>query len=94
MNLTPCYAKDAQIAFDSQTNNMIKAGKITGKEDYQLIKRQFHAIRNEQSEADDSLSEKTVELKAVKENEGDALSEQQDCEEPLHKSFPNLENDF
>ena len=55
---------------------MIKAGKITGKEDYQLIKRQFHAIRNEQSEADESLSEKTVEIKAVKEHEGDSSSEQ------------------
>ena len=42
---------------------MIKAGKITGKEDYQLIKRQFHEIKNEESDAGIEQEDPTVDIK-------------------------------
>ena len=52
MNLTPCYPKDAQIALDSQANNM----KIKDPEQYKALyepeKAKFQEIQNEESEVD------------------------------------------
>ena len=46
MNLTKCYAKDAQLAFDNQANNLAKKAALEFKEPYQMVKRIHNEMKN------------------------------------------------